>query len=347
MTIEVLTPVIPLIEFTSFPLQKGVLTALQKAEILPSSELKLTEFTSSYKDVKKLLESLNGRLCRTSTFRFPYEPQPVIDLLLAKQHWPKRNPGAFFKTPSDIADQIVCWLDLPVDDTGAWVSSGRPTCFFDPSAGDGALLDAALRAYPKAVTRGVELDRFNWSVMAQQGRHRVELGDFLLQDIDFEFDCLLMNPPFKGATWIKHVSKAIKLLRPKAYFAVIHPSEGLHSNSRAARELLNFFAANTDGSLEFFNKEESGFPIDVDVIYGRRLTRSEIDEDWQPFGGYPSLHCYRAMARLDNDHEFYRLSKPAKIRHLDETVHRLQKQGDPVLWNGKVRQQVLAEMNLI
>lgn len=102
-----------------------------------------------------------------------------------------------FYTPLPLVEKLVEWADV----------SPSMTCL-EPSAGDGRIVHA-LRA-TGATVDACEIDTSLHANLAAAGARRVG-GD--LFDFDFYgYDRIVMNPPFSGRTWIKHVQHAWRRL---------------------------------------------------------------------------------------------------------------------------------------
>ena len=82
----------------------------------------------------------------------------------------------------------------------------EPRIILEPSVGGGAFVRAARRTWPRAMIIGCDVDPM------AEGRHIVDEfieGDFPAIDWTSDaFDLVLGNPPFSGATAIRHVEAA-------------------------------------------------------------------------------------------------------------------------------------------
>lgn len=121
----------------------------------------------------------------------------------------------FYRTPEAVADRLVDDLD-PTN--GALI--------LEPSCGDGALLDA-LRRFATKKRRdlratGIEYDR-DRAEQARAKGYAVQVANFLQVQPDPRFDYVLMNPPFFGKHYQKHVEHARKFLKPGGRLVAILP----------------------------------------------------------------------------------------------------------------------------
>lgn len=125
----------------------------------------------------------------------------------------------FYRTPAAVADQLVDALDPK---TGSLI--------LEPSCGDGALLDA-LRRFATKERRdlravGIEYDAGRAAEATAKG-YRVQVANFLQVQPDARFDYVLMNPPFFGKHYQKHVEHARKFLKPGGRLVAILPITAL------------------------------------------------------------------------------------------------------------------------
>ncbi|MGL4320776.1 MAG: DUF4942 domain-containing protein [Paracoccaceae bacterium] len=125
----------------------------------------------------------------------------------------------FYRTPAAAADLLVYKL-APRD--GAHI--------LEPSCGDGALMDAlkryAMRENKNFRVVGIEFDS-NRAADAIAKGHKVSIANFLQVEPDARFDCVLMNPPFYGKHYQKHVEHARRFLKPRGQLASILPITAL------------------------------------------------------------------------------------------------------------------------
>lgn len=84
----------------------------------------------------------------------------------------------------------------------------------EPSCGCGGLMDAVRDEYPNATLRGIEVHAGRVSEARAKG-HSVQLANFLDVPPDPTFDAVVMNPPFCGRHWRKHLDHARNFLKPE------------------------------------------------------------------------------------------------------------------------------------
>ncbi|MFF5085435.1 methyltransferase [Actinoplanes sp. NPDC000266] len=191
---------------------------------------------------------------------------------------PVRQRAGFVRTPDWLADQLCAW---PHHDL-RWLPAGARV--LEPSAGDGALVAAILRANPGLRVSAVERDPVRAAACAE--RHRGHSG-VTVHATTFEryaatagreqvrFDAVVMNPPFAVAgqadVWLDHLRAAWHLLRPGGRLVAVIPngfayrSAGVQADARAFVEHHGTHVALPDDAFT-----ESGVPVAGRVV---RMTK--------------------------------------------------------------------------
>ncbi|MCK1543355.1 DUF4942 domain-containing protein [Bradyrhizobium sp. 179] len=114
----------------------------------------------------------------------------------------------FFRSTKSVVDRVLYHIDL------------KDKLVLEPSCGDGAFLDAIRNA--GGIGFGVEYDAGRVAMCRAKG-HKVQHGNFL-QTVPVEkFDVVLMNPPFYGRHYAKHVRHALKFLKPGGVLKAVLP----------------------------------------------------------------------------------------------------------------------------
>src|SRR5690606_34526459 len=133
---------------------------------------------------------------------------------------------AFFPTPEDVAQRMVELVGLDED---------RTLSVLEPSAGDGAIL----RALPAGVCDVVAVE-YNFHRFTQLRKDFNDFGtineDFLAWDKgNYEFDRILMNPPFNDRIEAVHVVRAFSMLAPGGILAAIIPEGWFYRDDLKSR----------------------------------------------------------------------------------------------------------------
>jgi SAM-dependent methyltransferase len=92
--------------------------------------------------------------------------------------------------------------------------------WLEPSCGDGRMMDYLRNK--GAIAFGFEVDHGRWMQCRAKG-HAALCTNFLDTAVEPTFDGVLMNPPFYGKHYAKHVRHAIKFLKPGGILIAILP----------------------------------------------------------------------------------------------------------------------------
>ena len=209
-----------------------------------------------YMKVNKVLELAGGKWNRSAKVHlFPSDPRQALGMAMAKgEIADKKKDLQQFFTPPDLAEITVsygCIQDCDV--------------VMDPSCGDGALA-VAMADYNPAKVMLIDVDN---AALAKAVRRVQDLlpstsvwsdcGDFLaIQPTSgMMVDCIVMNPPFTKGQDIKHVTHALRFLKPSGRLvAIMSPSwqTACHGPAQTFREMLQDLdhevTENPDGSFK-------------------------------------------------------------------------------------------------
>lgn len=157
-----------------------------------------------YLEVAKALNLIGGKWKggKTQGFVFQTDPTDLLNQIASGESQNLKKEFQFFGTPADLADELVALADLKPDNV-----------ILDPSAGQGAIVEAVKRANPTANVYAIELMEVN-SVILSQKRITHEKGDFLSIPLRPVFDKIIANPPFSKNQDIDHVKRMYKVLKP-------------------------------------------------------------------------------------------------------------------------------------
>ena len=76
---------------------------------------------------------------------------------------------------------------------------------------------------------GVEFDNGRAQQCREKG-HKVTVGNFLEQPETPQFDAVIMNPPFAGKHYQKHIRHAMKFLKPRGELTAILPATAMYDH---------------------------------------------------------------------------------------------------------------------
>ena len=180
---------------------------------LPQADRKI------YDELNEVFVRLRGQWKKGKGHVFPYDPTAALEAVRMSGVMPDKNPLAYFPTPRELAEFIANESDEPF---------GGPQFMLEPSAGWGALIDAARKRWPEIEVTALEADPLNVATLRAKG-YAVIGYDFLTHEFFGQrFDIILMNPPFSTKAdrnvWVAHLRKAFDLLAPDGELSCIVPS---------------------------------------------------------------------------------------------------------------------------
>lgn len=131
----------------------------------------------------------------------------------------------YYPTPAEVVRKLVA---------GAPIRPG--VRILEPSCGCGRILDGIRDEVKKRFLQdvrsvGVEYDLDRASQAKAKG-HAVQVGNFLQIAPVADFDVVLMNPPFAGRHYLKHVRHALQFLKPGGYLACILPASAWYDHGQ-------------------------------------------------------------------------------------------------------------------
>lgn len=125
----------------------------------------------------------------------------------------------FYWTPDEVAEAALEFAGVP--DPRHYRDDAPCRLVLEPSCGDGRILDAIRQRGHRAL--GVEYHPGR-ATQARAKGHNVLSANFLEQPPKPEFDYVVMNPPFYGRHYVKHVRHAFEFLKPGGTLVSILPA---------------------------------------------------------------------------------------------------------------------------
>lgn len=139
----------------------------------------------------------------------------------------------FYWTPRAVAEAAAEFAGIH---TAANYAHGRtPPAWrvLEPSCGDGRILDVLRDRGCRPL--GIEYHPGRAAAAKAKG-HSVVVGNFLEQTPTPDFDQVVMNPPFYGRHYAKHVRHALQFLRPGGTLVSILPASAHYDHGELAGE---------------------------------------------------------------------------------------------------------------
>jgi Predicted O-methyltransferase len=138
----------------------------------------------------------------------------------------KHRPGTavskdlqFYWSPRQVIDRALEFAG--VSDLKEWRNPPEPSRILEPSCGDGRIMDAIRERGHRVL--GIEYHAGRASEARAKG-HNVLTANFLECPPKPEYDIVVMNPPFYGRHYVKHVRHALEFLKPGGTLVSILPA---------------------------------------------------------------------------------------------------------------------------
>lgn len=126
----------------------------------------------------------------------------------------------FYPTPRAVIDAAMEFANIPNPDH--YRGRDCPVLrVMEPSCGDGRILDVLRERQQNAF--GIEYHPGRAAEARAKG-HSVLTANFLEHPAQPEFDAVVMNPPFYGQHWRKHLDHALRFLKPGGTLVSILPA---------------------------------------------------------------------------------------------------------------------------
>jgi hypothetical protein len=187
--------------------------------LIPPSKRMLPE---TWRKIKSVIENNGGRwVTRKNHFVFKSHAQPIFDAMFAQgKVINKKKDAQAFYTPAKVAAQVAGYLDC------------NGYVVLEPSAGEGALADACMRAGAHSIIC-IENDPAAVAVLKVKG-YVVHEKDFLATSATPGQRRIAMNPPFARGQATTHICHALKMLLPGGRLVAIMPGTTPSIKLRAA-----------------------------------------------------------------------------------------------------------------
>ena len=212
-----------------------------------------------------------------------FEPETLRDVNLAlaefygevladcpEERPAKQRPGTavakdlqYYPTPDHIVELVLSDL---------YINAGERD--LEPSCGCGRFMDGLRKRGAKVI--GYEVDHARAAEARAKG-HSVITGNFLETVPTGDFDRVVMNPPFYGKHYQKHVEHALKFLKPGGQLVAILPATAYTDHGFASDEWMKAHDVRADRwcgpwkDLPIGSFSESGTNINTAILNIWRL----------------------------------------------------------------------------
>lgn len=260
-------------------IQKDVLAVLSRCQVADNSLTLPGQLDRQmYVKVNKIIEAAGGQWNRKAKAHlFNCDAETVVENIIATgEIVVPKDDYDFFPTPAIVADEMAAILRLKPGDR-----------VLEPSAGDGALIDACLR-----VGNNLDIVAVEYNPQAFVALH-VKYADncdgmvscyhqnFMTFDcanmfgsVEY-FDKVIMNPPFRKRSDIRHVVRAFSMLKPGGTLVAVMSGgiefrqDSLTTEFKAAMNLMSSRFIIKELPAKSFSK--SGTDVNTVLITAEKL----------------------------------------------------------------------------
>lgn len=200
------------------------------------------------------------------------DPKALIEIVIATGLYPSQNAHDYFATPATGATELV----------NAIPNLYSIRSLLEPSAGTGAIVQAAKERWPGIAITAIEYDELNATIL----RHlhpdiEVIHGDFLTWTDNRKFDACVMNPPFSAnGGYLAHSQKALTHLVPDNPLVTLAPAGAIFNSKQC--QPWRVWVGSHEGEIWPFTHEfeDTQAKIDAYIVFNK-------DPAWrqQPYHG--------------------------------------------------------------
>lgn len=185
-----------------------------------------------YLEVKNSLELIGGKWKGGKVYGFVFtsDPSELLAQVAGGEKGNLKKEFQFFETPDKLADRLVALAGISEDDR-----------VLEPSAGQGAIINAINRVHPYMVVDCFELMDVNRTVLFGMDKAVLIGTDFM--DIDTQkeyadnaFDVVVANPPFSKNQDIDHVRKMYEYTKSPGRIVTIMSNHWRSSSNKKETE---------------------------------------------------------------------------------------------------------------
>lgn len=215
---------------------------------------------ANYNEVRTALLNAGAKYKR-NTFVFPSDAKQYIDRLMGGDKVNIKKEFQFFGTPKELADKLVNMADI-----------GKLNKILEPSAGQGAIVDAIVREVSNAWVDCCELMDINQNILSKNPNVHFICEDFFKIPKHYEgyYNRIIANPPFNKNQDIDHILKMYSCLKDGGRLVSIASKSWIFGSQKkqvAFKEWLKEVGANMEeiepGSFKESGTNVGGFIITI------------------------------------------------------------------------------------
>jgi len=228
-----------------------------------------------YQEVAKSLELIGGKWKGGKVFGFIFPNDPT-DLLHQIANGEKRNlkkEYQFFATPPELADYLceLAWEKKEIHYINTWDTAYRLTKVLEPSAGQGAIIDAIRRKAGLCSVHAFELMDVNREILKQKYESSEYFllaaeKDFLNAKEETKFNWIIANPPFNKNQDVEHIKKMYNLLAESSVLVSVASEHWVNSSNKKETEFREWLK---EVNAEIFDIPRGSFKESGTMVGGK------------------------------------------------------------------------------
>lgn len=209
-----------------------------------------------YQGVAKKLNLIGGKWKggKTAAFVFPSDPTELLNQVANGEARNIKKEYQFYATPSILADDLVEYADISETDD-----------ILEPSAGQGAIIQAINRILPNKIVDCYELMDINRDFLSKITTANLIGNDFLAETNLKFYDKIIANPPFSNNQDISHVREMYNRLKIGGRLVSITSKHWNLSNNKKEKDFKNWL---NELNAEVYDIENGAFKSSGTMIGG-------------------------------------------------------------------------------
>lgn len=275
-------------------LSNPTLVTISTTKATINTQLERVEFES----LKNFFEKIDGSWNKTNNaFIFNKNPIAKINDFIENDKMPKstKKTTAFFPTPTSIVNAMLEEATLSKDSDYVFDN----LTFLEPSAGGGAIADEIKDKFLPHHIDLVEYNEDNAELLRDKGYENVFNADFLQYNTNQakKYDFIIMNPPYLGNAYIKHLNHAYGMLKDNGRLVAVIPNGFITNKDKLSRDFFDLVAFN-HSFLTFIKEGFKDTKVTTTIITLKKNTNNE------PIHGFSNYKSYNFGLSFTNESKY-------------------------------------------
>lgn len=217
----------------------------------------------------------------------------------------QKKDTAFFPTPRNLVEDMFIYssFDSIIGLEKEYQSRFR---VLEPSAGVAGIADPIRQNAPHVKIDTVEILDINQNILKSKGYdpYCMDFMDFN-KDYSIKYDYILMNPPFKGTLYLKHIFHAYNMLEENdGSLCAIIPLGFKNNDTKLAREFRELLGL----CGEVYMNEEKSFEGSGTNIATCTIVLHKYHNKWRlkEYQGHKNYYVWYNFLHITNVNEYYK-----------------------------------------